>query len=45
MKELYLYLLENINIFESATGIKISDKNIDIIVKYLSEYQNEVTRL
>lgn len=42
MKELYLYLLENINIFESATGVKITDKNIDIIVKYLSEYQNEV---
>lgn len=42
MKELYLYLLENTNIFESATGVKITDKNIDIIVKYLSEYQNEV---
>ena len=42
MKELYLYLLENINIFEASTGIKISDKNIDMILKYLSEYQNEV---
>jgi hypothetical protein len=42
MKELYLYLLENINIFEASTGVVVTDKNIDIIVKYLSEYQNEV---
>lgn len=39
MKELYLYLLENINIFESATGVKITNKNINTIIDYLSEYQ------
>ena len=39
MKELYLYLLESINIFESATGVKITNKNINTIIDYLSEYQ------